>query len=189
MGTNATRCKGRKTTMTKRKRSTVAALVAQRAEERFQPKAGPGDLYVKELVSAKTGRELRYRNIGGDPLTLAHARGRISNEQYAAGEALREIYELRATTGHDSTDISWGSGGGAGLPFTQVQVDAIKRLDRLRKELKMRDWIILEKFCCEGWQMADAVRAATLCHPSGVLMRAQEALDELIDAFGALKSA
>jgi hypothetical protein len=56
-------------------------------------------------------------------------------------------------------------------------------------QLKARDWIILEKLCCEGWPMADAVRAATLCHPSGVLMRVREALDELVDALSALKSA
>jgi len=156
--------------------------------ERFSPKAGPGDLYVQELVSAGTGRELRYRNIGGDPLTLAHARGRISNEQFAAGETLRRLYELRAASGHDSTDIGWSPGGGLSVPFTQVQVDAIKRLDRIRTRLKTRDWTILEKLCCEGWPMSEAVRAATLCHPSGVLMRVQESLDELIDALGALKS-
>jgi hypothetical protein len=72
------------------------------------------------------------------------------------------------------------AGSGAGLAFTQTQVDAICRLERLRSRLKTRDWIILEKFCGEGWSMAEAVRAATLCHPSGVLFRVQEAFDELV---------
>ena len=148
------------------------------------PKPGPGKVYVREFVSARTGREERFRNIGEHPLTLAHARGKIGDEQFAAGEELRALCELRAAGGRDSTDMSppGGSGNGAGLAFTQMQVDAIRKLERLRSRLKTRDWIILEKFCGEGWPMAEAVRAATLCHPSGVLFRMQEALDELVAA-------
>jgi hypothetical protein len=139
-------------------------------------------VYVREFVSARSGREERFRNIGEHPLTLAHARGKIGDEQFAAGEELRALCELRAAGGRDSTDMSPpGAGGsGAGLAFTQTQVDAIRRLERLRSRLKTRDWIILEKFCGEGWSMAEAVRAATLCHPSGVLFRVQEAFDELV---------
>ena len=78
-----------------------------------------------------------------------------------------------------------GAGGaGAHLPITDAQLDAARRLERLRSRLKPRDWIIVEKFCGEGWSMAEAVRAATLCHPSGVLYRVQEALDELVAARG-----
>jgi hypothetical protein len=36
--------------------------------------------------------------------------------------------------------------------------------------------------------MVEAVRAATLCHPSGVLFRVHEALDELVAALGARKA-
>jgi hypothetical protein len=61
-------------------------------------------------------------------------------------------------------------------------VDAIRRLDHYRARLKQRDWIIVEKFCGEGWSMAEAIRAATACHPSGVLLRLHEALDELVAA-------
>jgi hypothetical protein len=75
-----------------------------------------------------------------------------------------------------------GGGGGLSMPFTQTQVDAIRRLDHVRARLKTRDWIIVEKFCGEGWSMAESVRAATACHPSGVLLRLQEALDELVAA-------
>ena len=57
-----------------------------------------------------------------------------------------------------------------------------------RSRLKARDWIIVEKFCGAGWSMAEAVRAATLCHPSGVLFRVQEALDELVVACGGRSS-
>ncbi len=149
----------------------------------FRPKAGPGDVYVEELVSAKTGRELRLRNIGEHPLTLAHARGRISDEQFAAGEELRALYELRACSGVDSTCMAPGKGGGrADICFAQSQVDAMRRLAQLRDRLKRRDWLILEKFCGEGWPMAEAVRAATVCHRSGVLQRVHEALDELVEA-------
>jgi hypothetical protein len=157
----------------------------QSVQKRLAPKAGPFDLYVREFVSARTGREERYRNIGEHPLTLAHARGKISDEQFAAGEKLRRLHELCALSGQDSSLMTAGSGGaGAHLPITDSQLDAVRGLERMRCRLKSRDWIIVEKFCGEGWSMADAVRAATLCHPSGVLFRVQEALDELVVACG-----
>lgn len=153
-------------------------------DPRRKPKAGPGDIYVAEFVSAKTGRELRYRNIGEHPLTLAHARGRVSDEQFAAGEEFRNLWEIRALSGRDSTEIVPGTGVCSDVPFTQVQIDAICRLGQIKDRLKGRDWVIVEKFCGEGWPMADAVRAATTCHRSGVLQRMHEALDELVDSLG-----
>jgi hypothetical protein len=151
------------------------------ATRRPGPRRGPGAVYVRELVSARTGREERYRNIGEHPLTLAHARGKISDDQYAAGDEFRMLCELRLASGRDSTDMTPGSGwAGAGISLGDLQIDAARRLERLRARIKTRDWIILDKFCGEGWSMAEAVRAATLCHPSGVLFRVQEALDELV---------
>ena len=151
----------------------------------YAPKPGPGDVYVREFVSARTGREERYRNIGEHPLTLAHARGKITGDQFAAGEILRCLCALRGASGRDSTEITASSGGGERAGLTETQIDAIRRLERLRNRLKTRDWTMLEKFCGEGWSMAEAVRAATVCHPSGVVLRMQEALDELASALGA----
>lgn len=149
------------------------------------PKPGPGDIYVREFVSARTGREERFRNIAEHPLTLAHARRKISDEQFAAGDGFRALCELRLGGSRDSTDMVPGAGGaGANFCFAQAQIDAGRELERLRARIKTRDWIILEKFCGEGWSMAEAVRAATLCHPSGVLFRVHEALDELVAAKG-----
>jgi hypothetical protein len=166
-------------------RRTRKAHRRQSAPKRFAPKPGPVDVYIREFVSARTGCEERYRNVGEHPLTLAHARGKISDEQFAAGEALRQLYELCALSGQDSTLMTPGSGGaGTNLPITDSQLDAVRRLERLRSRLKPRDRIIVEKFCGEGWSMAEAVRASTLCHPSGVLFRVQEALDELVVAWG-----
>lgn len=165
------------------KRARKRKLVEGEAPEaRYRPKAGPGSVFVEEFVSAKTGGEKRLRNVGEHPLTLAHARGKISDEQFAAGEEVRRLYELRGASGRDSTAMNVGGGGSLSMPFTQSQVDAIRRLDRFRTRLKMRDWTIVEKFCGEGWSMAEAVRAATACHPSGVVLRLQEALDELVAA-------
>ena len=93
------------------------------------------------------------------------------------------LYELRGLSGRDSTTIDDGRRRRrTRMPFTQSQVDAIRRLDHIRARLKERDWIIVEKFCGEGWSMPDAVRAATICHPSSVVMRVQEALEELVAA-------
>jgi hypothetical protein len=167
--------------MSRRARTRKSRTKNAQPSIHLRPKPGPGDVYVEEFVSARTGRELRFRNIAEHPLTLAHARGRISDEQFVAGEEVRTLYELRAVTGRDSTNIAPGVGVCTDVPFTQTQVDAMRRLGRIRQQLKKRDWIILEKFCGEGWPMAEAVRAATVCHRSGVLQRVQEALDELVE--------
>lgn len=167
--------------MSKRSRKQRAK---KNAPSHFAPKPGPGDLYVREFVSARTGREERYRNIGEHPLTLAHARGKISDDQFAAGEELRRLCTLRMASGRDSSEITMSSGGGAHAGLTAIQIDAIRRLERLRSRLKTRDWIIVEKFCGEGWSMVESVRAATVCHPSGVVFRVQEALEELVAACG-----
>jgi hypothetical protein len=151
-------------------------------EQRYKPKVGPGSVFVEEFVSAKTGCERRSRNIAEHPLTLAHARGKISDDQFAAGEEVRLLCELRGCSGKDSTTLMTGGTAGPRDPFTQSQIDAIRRLDHIRRQLKERDWIIVEKFCGEGWSMAASVRAATLCHPSSVHYRVQEALEELVAA-------
>lgn len=169
--------------MSKRQRKRKEA----RAED-ARPRPGPGAVFVEELVSARTGNEKRVRNVGEHPLTLAHARGKLSDDQFAAGEEVRRLCELRGISGRDSTAMNVGGGGSVHMPLTQTQVDAIRRLDRIRQRLKERDWIIVEKFCGEGWSMAEAVRAATLCHPSGVLMRVQEALEELVATRGSGKA-
>jgi hypothetical protein len=167
---------------TRKRKLRDANEAAPSREARYRPKAGPGSVFAEEFVSAKTGGEKRLRNIGEHPLTLAHARGKIGDEQFAAGEELRRLYELRGVSGRDSTTMNVGGGGSLSMPFTQSQVDAIRRLDHYRSRLKSRDWIIVEKFCGEGCSMAEAVRAATACHPSGVLLRLQEALEELVAA-------
>jgi hypothetical protein len=165
----------------KRKLRENGEAAASPDDTRFRPKPGPNSVFVEEFVSAKTGNEKRLRNIGEHPLTLAYARGKIGDEQFAAGEEVRRLYELRGMSGRDSTMMTVGNGGATpSMPFSQSQVDAIRRLDYFRARLKTRDWIIVEKFCGEGWSMAESVRAATACHPSGVLLRLQEALEELV---------
>jgi hypothetical protein len=165
----------------KRKIRETADSAARPDDARFRPKPGPNSVFVEEFVSAKTGNEKRLRNIGEHPLTLAYARGKIGDEQFAAGEEVRRLCELRGMSGRDSTMMTVGNGGSTpSMPFSQSQVDAIRRLDYFRTRLKTRDWIIVEKFCGEGWSMAESVRAATACHPSGVLLRLQEALEELV---------
>jgi len=169
----------RKRKVSLRRAEPAAGAATSGAEERFRPKPGPGSVFVEEPAK---GRERRVRNIGEHPLTLAHARGKISDEQLAAGEEVRLLCELRGLSGKDSTTLMSGGAPGPRAPFTQSQLDAIKRLDQIRTRLGERDWIIVEKFCGEGWSMADSVRAATICHPSSVLFRVQEAMEELVAA-------
>src|SRR5208282_686274 len=134
------RARTERSAMSRKRRKKTEAHAEAPVEERYKPKAGPGSVFVEEFVSAKTGREKRARNIGEHPLTLAHARGKISDDQFAAGEEVRRLYELRGLSGRDSTTMTTGGGSGSRLPFTQTQVDAIRRLDHIRAKLKDRDW-------------------------------------------------
>jgi len=74
---------------TRKRKLRDANESAPSREARYRPKASPGSVFAEEFVSAKTGGEKRLRNIGEHPLTLAHARGKISDEQFAVDEELR----------------------------------------------------------------------------------------------------
>lgn len=173
---------GKKRRNQKRRKERDDVKPSAQQEEAYRPKAGPGQQFVRELIDARQGHAKRLRNVGEHPLTLAHARGRISDAQFHAGEHYRDLYEKRGRSGRDSTQPVIG--GGSGEPWAQQQVDAIRALSKIERRLTRPNRIIVKFFCGEGWSMAQAVHQAVRCHQDAILSRVCEALDDLDDVIG-----
>jgi hypothetical protein len=142
-------------------------------------KVGPGQIYVRERSGNALNAPMRFNNVGNHPLDLAHARGKILSSLYAAGTEYRDMFELRARSGRDSTDPSPG-GAGSTAPWTQTQADAINQLKDIEHQLKPADLVIVRKFCGEGFSMVEALRAANIPFSAhGVVDRVCEALELL----------
>ena len=97
-------------------------------------------LVSRELTSEGTGRAPPQRgrrsavvNLAESPLTWLHARGHLSDHQFAAGEQLRADWE-RAQLSPGVT-MRWdivrvqGGGGDRGLSPTEHQITAKQRFD------------------------------------------------------------
>ena len=142
---------------------------------------GPGiDPIIEELAGTSTGRRLRWRNSGEHPLTLAFERGKINAEQFAAGEEMRNIVERLARSGRDSTDFLGVSGGGMSTPWTDLQSSSVRKIQEFERRLSRADYVICRKFCGEGYEMVEAVRAARIRFDKNrVVARVCEALDAL----------
>lgn len=141
---------------------------------------------VKSVVTttqseAPSGRPTRP--VDDHPLVLAHTRGKIDDEQFAAGKWLRDLCETLEKSGRDSTQLDGVRGGSSAQPWTDAQSHAAITLGILRDLLggdRAPNWVICRAFCGDGWSMADAVRKANIpCSPHGILPRVQEALDAL----------
>lgn len=152
-------------------------------EALYRP-SGPGIVLIEEGE-----RESRhFRNVG-DPLDLAYERGQISEELHQAGNIYREAYEKRGRSGLDSTQMidRSRSGESTPTPFCQMQVDAIRFIERVEACMSTRDARIVRYFCGEARQASESVMRATNCHPSNIKYRIIEALEELRDAIGSSK--
>lgn len=145
-------------------------------------KAGPGQVLVDEPIAHGSGhgQVKRTRNIGEHQLTLAKARGKITDRQYDAGMVYRALHDLKFRSGRDSTDLDVVSGGGSSTPYTQRQADAMRDLGDIHARLSLTDGKIVENFCGKDYEMTEAVMRITGCHPSGVIYRLREAVDSLV---------
>lgn len=145
-------------------------------------------VYAEEFIDAKSGHAKHLRRMDEHPITLAYHRGKFGNpasdkarDRRSAADKFRMLYELRARTGTDCTIAMSGGHGSSGTPWTQIQADAIYSLTTIRDRMHRKDFVIVEKFCGEGYSMVDAVRAANVpFHANGVVPRVCEALDDLV---------
>ena len=138
-------------------------------------------LVERELTSEGprgSGEALRGKrtvsvNLAESPLTWLHARGRLSDRQYQAGERLRADWE-RAQLGPNVT-MNWNpvrvSGGvEAGLTGGERQIAAKDRFDRALAEAGAGLCDILWRVVCAGEGLPQAERALAWPARSGKLV-------------------
>lgn len=143
---------------------------------------------IEKFAEGSSGTARRFKNVGEHPLLLAHARHQITDDQFAAGNTFRDLFEQMQRSGRDSTVAMASSRTGAQpLPFTDTQVVAITTLKRIEQMMAARNYRIVRRFCGEAVAMVEAVQRVTACHPSGVKYRMQEALEDLDDALEKLR--
>lgn len=170
-----------------RRRKKPVTLRAARTEQTFDgpQKTGSGQLLVLEnFEEGSAGQSRRYRNIAAHPLEMARERQMISPELYTVGNTYRIMFEKMGRSGRDSTQaLDRIVNGASPTPFSQIQVDAVRAIEKLERSMPARDARIVRKFCGEGVPMNEAVQRATPCHPNGIKFRLVEALEQLHDAF------
>lgn len=127
------------------------------------------ELVERELTPAgpaphgpRKGKRSVTVNLAESPLTWLHARGHLSDVQFAAGEKLRRDFE-RAQIAPGVT-MRWDpvrvrGGGEAGLHPTERQLSARRRFDGAVKEAGPGLADVLWRVVCAGETVPDAERA------------------------------
>lgn len=151
-------------------------------------KAGPGQAFEIESVDDRVpGGPRRYNNVDSHPLNRAKFYGKISSQQWAAGNEYRRKCEILEKSGIDSTQPRVPAGSD-GTPFTQAQVDAVRWLQFVDGCLSRADRTIVRMFCGCGYSMLASVKLAVKCfNEDAIVSRVSEALDELGDAIIAVQ--
>lgn len=179
------------------KQSVVTDGGAGDGPERFgRPKAGPGQVFKRELVGADTGHAKRYRNVGASALMLAFHRGALAGagegksaplpgqitaqDRLDCGEKFETWWDTKlASPGRDSTIQAVGGGERSELSENQQYAD--RQIALLRERMSGKNYLIVEAFCGIGHSMLDALRHAGIeAHPVGTAFRVREAMDELV---------
>src|SRR5437870_502855 len=99
----------------------------KRERHKFEPvetpaKLRPGHAATRD-ISKVAGAPKAWVNENEHPLTLAHRRNQIGDDEFAAGEVYRVFFEMMGKSGRDSTECSLVGAGGQ--PFSDSQIMAI----------------------------------------------------------------
>jgi hypothetical protein len=140
------------------------------------------DTIIEEFAEGSHGRSVRFRQLD-HPLEKAFLRKRITAAHFNAGDELRTLHEhVTKSGGRDSTDLERISSG-TGACLSELAEKAGKKLRGIRDRMSKANWAICEKFCCEGFEPVEALRAAKVKFDEfRVTSRLCEALDALAGA-------
>ncbi len=121
----------------------------------------------------RKGRRSVTVNLAESPLTWLHARGHLSDAQFAAGEALRRDYEAAQIA--PGLTMRWDpvrvqGGAGAALTATERQVAARSRFDGAVAAAGPGLSDVLWRVVCAGETLPDAERALAWPVRSGKLV-------------------
>jgi hypothetical protein len=147
-------------------------------------KIAQGQVFVIETIAkgAGKGEAKRYRAVyPSHPLRRALKAEKISEDEFAAGEFYRRLYEKLARSGRDSLDFALVSGG-QGLPWSQTQDDAFRLLMAVESRLPqggIRWAVVIRAFCGEAHNARTACIRAGVKNPRFVWITIRLALSKL----------
>ncbi len=121
--------------------------------------------------------EIAFRQDRFGPQSSKDARDRLGSGQFYT-----KMWDTAQRAGKDSTEAFEFLSGGQGLPITEAQQGAIRRLVAIELHLGQRDRTIIRAVCGSGHTPAEAMNAAKLPADTRVTARLCEALDALTDA-------
>lgn len=136
--------------------------------------------------------QYRWRALPADhPLVKAKVDGRITLEEFNAGNCYRVIYAKAQphTDGRDSTQAMLidKRGGPGAIPSSYVDKESVRALRLINQRLSRVDNILIEMFCGLGRKASEAMRrACPQRDPRTVWDRMSEALGELERAIAEL---
>lgn len=144
-------------------------------------------------LSTVAGAPKGYRKLS--PLESCYENGRLeggsprysATERKDAGQTYGEIFAMAQCSGKDSTQALNISRSHGGLPLSQAQSDAIRKLVSLHSRMGDRDRRIIIMVCGQGYWPSEAVRAVCGDYRDTVAARFREALDSLIEAMETAK--
>jgi hypothetical protein len=147
----------------------------------------PQGEYEEELIGGGHGHAKRLRRKDTDQITAAYNRGKFGDPKKRAALdrlAAANIYQRYHYLGNKSPRGCLDDtprGGTLGLPWTVTQATAWLVLSQIEARMYRPNFIIVDKFCGEGFSLVESVRAANIVvHEDSIASRVCEALDELV---------
>jgi hypothetical protein len=105
-----------------------------------------------EDAPSNTRKSKAVYNYRESPPSLMYARGKLDAAQYRAAEWFRSVYEAG---GSSIKAMDWRrepvDGGKMQDPYTQRRSDAHKTLETVYTFLGPQDYVLIEKFCGQGF--------------------------------------
>lgn len=142
------------------------------------------DKDMKPITGTSAWRKLTHLQSAYQHERLGAKDSREALQRLDAGNFFTKMWDCAQKAGRDSTaSFDTGRCMGSGLPITEAQRAAIRRLVAIEMRLGQRDRMIIRGVCAWGYSPAEAIKGlAKLGVDTRVTARLCEALDALADA-------
>lgn len=172
------------------RQNKIPTVIIEKAEEEIASPVLITPLHVQDRTLSKVaGSPQGWRKMSVIEHAYEHERlgAKDSNgarDRLSAATFFTKIWDCAQKAGRDSTaSLNAGGYGGSGLPLTEAQQSAIRRLVAIEMHLGRNDRMIVRGVCAWGYTLNEAVHdLAKLQRDTRVSGRVCEALDALADA-------
>lgn len=161
-----------------------------------RPREGTGRVLKRELLDAKSGHSVRFRNVAVTPLTLAHHRGHLDDppdpkkfhrisgdDRLAAGEHFERHWRTIHASDMRGSSLEVSTRASSGLFWTESRQASSDEIARISRAMEHSNFAIVRAFCGDCLSLPDALRVAGVdVHPDGRAFRLREALNDLVRA-------